>query len=270
MEIELLNPYMMMSINDAHEAEVNDKMATFTLRQLVIDINSKLDRKDFIDVSLIRVEEQHTFYDSSDLNQSRTLKRVRSNLFDNAEVRRESFKIDQSKSLSRQNSSKSLINFNGERIVSATFVTGKDGTVIFNQEPSTLTPPNEKKKPSFYITVSKPDDLVQPGDGLSSSQKQPIQLNHDQLVINEQTHDDGLSQMSSVIIDYYDQDEPEFDPNDIQSAINSVERSVTPARKSQKQATVTASRTNSLLGISEYDDDQISFDPNDMASADQN
>lgn len=76
--------------------------------------------------------------------------------------------------------------------------------------------------------------------------------------------------MSSVIIDYYDQDEPEFDPNDMQSAINSVERSVTPARKSQKQATVTASRTNSLLGISEYDDDQISFDPNDMASVDQN
>lgn len=98
----------------------------------MIDINSKLDRKDFINIALSRTEDQQTIYDSSDPNQSRTLKRVRSDLFDNAEVRRESFKLDQGKSLSRQNSSRSLINFNGESIKSATFVTGNDGTILLN------------------------------------------------------------------------------------------------------------------------------------------
>lgn len=168
MEIEVLNSYMLMSINDAYEAEINDRMCTFTLRQLVIDINSKLDRKDFINIAQIKTEEQHTFYDSSDLNQSRTLKRVRSNLFDNVEVRRESFKLDQSKSLSRQNSSRSLINFNGESIKSATFVSGKDGDMLLNQQTSTLTPPNEKKKADFYITVSKPEDFTEKDEVPSS------------------------------------------------------------------------------------------------------
>lgn len=40
-ELDLLNPYMIMSINDAQEAETNDYMATFVLQQLVKEVYMK-------------------------------------------------------------------------------------------------------------------------------------------------------------------------------------------------------------------------------------
>lgn len=67
--------------------------------------------------------------------------------------------------------------------------------------------------------------------------------------------EDARSQVSSVIIDYLDQDEPDFDPNDMQSSNTSAGKSLTPTNRTKLVQPIVASGATSLLGISDYCDD---------------
>lgn len=110
-------------------------MAKFTLRELIIDINSKLDRKDFINPLNNQNQEQQTLYDSTELNSSKSLKRTRSSMIEPNNHRNESLKHDaNSLSADKLNTSRSLARLNGDSITNSAFKGGKDGDHRANQE----------------------------------------------------------------------------------------------------------------------------------------
>ena len=250
-EMDVLSPYAMLTIKDAQQSEIIERVATYSELTLIRELTAKCpnnQKLQKVHQALIEAQQNSRSKIQTDLNSSRILKKMKSIEFDNVKVRKESMNLINTSIYSRQNSSKSLMNTNGESIRNSMIL--QNGTMNKSKIQSgvNITPPNEASSKSKPI-------IKDPPLGGSSIIVTKLQEN--------ESSPRPQSKVNSVKIDSFAfESETEFDPNEMLSSKASILKSHRQSHRSTLRYTqLSTPKTTSYLGFSEG-----SFDPNEMDS----